>query len=1134
MNNYERLIVRLDAFIRKYYTNQLIRGVLVFIISLLLFVLLVSVGEYYLYMPVWLRVGLMSFFTLAGVVALGLWVIKPLVHMNRLGKIISHEQAANIIGQHFPEVSDKLLNILQLKRQSESQSSRDLIEASIDQKSSQLSVVPIAAAIDFSKNKKYLPYLLPLVLVGVFMLVAAPNIFRDASERLLQPTKTFERPAPFSFHIQNSELKAVRNSDFQLTAFTKGDVSPSELFIEIDEQLVPMSVDDSNYAYTFRNITTETTFRLFGGGFYSKEYKLSVVQKPVLKSFNVKLDYPSYIGKEDEVRNSLGDMTIPAGTKVTWQFQTEFTDFAALRLGDGNIEKLQRSGAKYNTEHRFLQDTTYTLMLKNSNSGITDSFKYKVTVIPDKYPVIQLQEFRDTVSGNQVLLSGSVGDDYGISKVLFRYEVADKNNKQVTAKSIPLDISKGALTPYQYYFDIQTLKLTPGQKVTYFIEAWDNDGVMGSKASRSEVMTYMMYSPKQLDSALNANAKQINSGLSNSAEQTKQLQDEYKDMEQKLLQSKGMDWEQQESIQNIMKMQQSLQDKLEAVKKRFDEQKQQAEQKQYSEDLKEKQKALEKQLDNLLDKELQEQMKKLEELMKRLNKDDAFKAMQQLQQDNKLFNMDLERMKELMKKMELQMRMEDVANKMKELAQKQLDLKQKTDAGKESTNELKKEQDALKKELDKALGEDMKKVNDLNEQQERPGDMSDPKSAGEQAKQNMSESSESLQKQQSGNSSKSQSKAAQNLQSMANSLSAMAAGMNAEQINIDIKATRQILTNLMRLSFDQEQLMGKVAQTPITSQAYIANQQEQKRMHANSIMIRDSLFALSKRVEKLSENINKETTELETNMQLSVRALEDRKVGDAVTKQQYVMTHTNNLALMLNEVLENLLQMKNMAQQQQGNKGQCNNPGGQTPKPGMGKQLSDIITEQKQLGNQMQQMNNRQQGKKGSQQDGKDGEPKSADKKGTSGSSGEYGDAEQLAKLAQQQAALRKKLRELNSLLNSSGMGDIARELREVQDEMDKTETDLVNKRLTSELVRRQKEILTKLLEAEKSVREQQQDNKRSSNVAENISRPIPDELKKQLDKQNNLQEQYKTTPPQLKPYYKSMVENYYRLLGTK
>ena len=137
-----------------------------------------------------------------------------------------------------------------------------------------------------------------------------------------------------------------------------------------------------------------------------------------------------------------------------------------------------------------------------------------------------------------------------------------------------------------------------------------------------------------------------------------------------------------------------------------------------------------------------------------------------------------------------------------------------------------------------------------------------------------------------------------------------------------------------------------------------------------------------------------------------------------------------------------------------------------------------------------------------------------------------------MARLAQQQAAIRRQLQELNSLLNSKGMGEAAKELREIQEEMDKNETQLVNRRLGSELLLRQKEILTRLLETEKSVREQQQDDKRSSKTADEISRPVPPELEQYMKDRKQLMEQYKTTPPVLKPYYQRLVQDYYKLLG--
>ena len=110
------------------------------------------------------KVMFYSFVGVSSIALLG-WVFLPLLRYFRLGSVISHEQAANIIGDHFTDVKDKLLNVLQLKKQSNGISHADLILASINQKSEEIKLVPFKAAIDLSKNRKYLRYALPPLLV---------------------------------------------------------------------------------------------------------------------------------------------------------------------------------------------------------------------------------------------------------------------------------------------------------------------------------------------------------------------------------------------------------------------------------------------------------------------------------------------------------------------------------------------------------------------------------------------------------------------------------------------------------------------------------------------------------------------------------------------------------------------------------------------------------------------------------------------------------------------------------------------------------------------------------------------------------------------------------------------------------
>jgi hypothetical protein len=385
----------------------------------------------------------------------------------------------------------------------------------------------------------------------------------------------------------------------------------------------------------------------------------------------------------------------------------------------------------------------------------------------------------------------------------------------------------------------------------------------------------------------------------------------------------------------------------------------------------------------------------------------------------------------------------------------------------------------------------------------------------------MEQSSDGLEQNQNSKASDAQQKAKQNLQQMAEAMRQKASGLDLKQLDIDIKATRQILTNLIRFSFDQENLMKKVKQTPVSSPNYVSNVQEQNRLAGNARMIKDSLFVLSKRLFDLAATVNKETTDLESSIKQTTSSLEQRRVSEAVTRQQYAMTSANNLALLLNEMLSNLLQMQAQAMQQSGD-ASCSKPGSGAPKPGKngkpspGDMMKDIITGQQQLGKGLQQMK------------GEGGEKGGQPNKGNEGGQGEgEGNAEQLAQLAQQQAALRRQIQELNSMLNSKGMGGNARLLKEIQEKMDRIETDLVNRRTAGQLQQRHREIMTRLLEAEKAIREQEEDNKRTANAGKNEQRPMPPELKEYLQSRQSLLDLYKTTPPPLKPYYKKMAETY-------
>ena len=270
-DNYSLLIEKLDAFIRRFYINQLLRGALYTVGAVLGLFVLLNVLEYYFYFSTGVRsVMFWGFVALSGA-SLYRWVALPLMHYFHLGKVISHEQAALIIGDHFMDVKDKLLNILQLKQQSSNAIYAELITASINQKSNEIRLVPFQAAIDLAKNRKYLRYALPPFLLLLFLLLGAPNIIREGSRRLWNNTTKFEKPAPFKFIVDVDSLKAVQFSDFTLNVTVDGTALPNEVFINLGNVQYRLNKDAANaFSYKFVNVQQSTDFSLFSGGFESR------------------------------------------------------------------------------------------------------------------------------------------------------------------------------------------------------------------------------------------------------------------------------------------------------------------------------------------------------------------------------------------------------------------------------------------------------------------------------------------------------------------------------------------------------------------------------------------------------------------------------------------------------------------------------------------------------------------------------------------------------------------------------------------------------------------------------------------------------------------------------------------------
>ena len=1111
-NAYNSLIQKLDQFIRKYYTNEMIRGAIFSAIYILVFFQAINVVEYYFYLPGYLRKILFFGFILSSIILVANLFFRPLLSYYNLGKVISHEQASLIIGNHFAEVKDKLLNILQLKKL-ETLSDYSLVNASINQKISELRLISFSNAIDLNQNKKYLKYLMPPLLLFVGIIIAAPNIIKQGTKRLYYNDTAFEKEAPFKFQLKNKALQTLQYENFLIEATTTGDVMPSEMYLEIDGNSYKMrQTEKNNFEYELINLQKNMSFHLSANGFRSKTFSIDVLAKPILKSFEIAADYPAYTGKQDEILQNTGDVNIPAGTKLTWKIKTQNTSGIKFQIGDSIVSASSKGEDVFDFSKTFFTSSSYIIKLSGETIQNADSISYSIGVSPDLYPQIEVTEKRDSINDSYFYYLGNISDDYGIKKLTFNFQLKRENTEDADInKSIEVPYNPGTASAFQYFWSITELGIKPGDKMTYYFEVWDNDGVFGSKSSKSSLMTFSMPSASELQKELDKGNKEIKDDLKQSMKDAKDLKNKMKELQEKLLEKKNLGWEDKKNINDLLNKQKELEKQLQELKEKFNQNAQKKEDyTKQNEAIKEKQKQLQELFNAVMNDEMKQLYDKLQKMLENIQKKDAIEKMDNMKEQNEKAEKELDRMLELFKKLELQQKMEQTIDKLEKLAEKQEELAKQSEQKNADTKDLKEKQEKLNEQMKEAK-KDLQDIEKLSKENDSKADTKDAQEDLDKAEQDMKDAESDLQKQDGKKASGNQKSAAQNMKSAAQKLSKKKAAMEQEENEEDMQALRQLLKNILSLSFDQEKLIDAVKTTNINNPKYPDLLKEQQRIRENSLMVQDSLYALSKRVFQIKSFVTKQITDINKHLGMALNDMQDRNTYKAAGNQQFVMTALNNLALMLSETQQEMQQQMSDSDPKDGPPKMCK----QCKKPGSG--MPKLSQMQKQLGDKITQL---------AEQMKKDGK---GEKPGQQSPGKQY--SKEFAEMAAQQAEMRRMLEKLNSEENKDGKGSLGN-LNKTLQQMEQNETELVNKRITAEMLKRQQEITVRLLEAEKAQRERDEKPERESNTGKELERKMPPSLENYLKQQKSISDIYKTVPPTLKPFYKSVSEKYFKKLS--
>ena len=1124
MNQISQINRKLDSFIRRYYLSALIKGILLFIGFVLLYVLFWGFIEHFFWLPqsgrelvFWAIIAFSSFLFYK-------LILLPFLKYFSILKGINYEAAARIIGEAFPEIDDRLLNTLQLNKMEKT----DLLLASINQRANELKLFSFENIIKLKENIRYIKYALaPLLIAAPFYLFGKQEVIEDSLKRVVDYNTLYQPPPPFTFRPINDSLAAVEGSVFSLKVGVEGDTYPENIQISYNNEQYYLTKDDlNNFFYDFPPLESAVDFELFSGPVRSSIYRLEVINIPSILTARMSLNYPKYTKKENTIVSNFSNISVPSGTKIVWDLTASNT--RAISFFDFNKEALfYKSNRGFSYEKTVFSSLRYRISPSNNSLKDYEPLEFTVEAVKDAPPSIQVEVKDQTLPKQALYFYGQANDDYGVTDLVLKYYQVGERYSEKSQEVDNFNIENATF----YHTFPGPLNLIKGRAYELYFEVSDNNPYPSPNKTRSRIFTFSNKGSNDIVNNQLTKQKEVVSELERSFSKFNKEENTLNLL--KLSQEKNdkLTFSDQQKIREILQRQEQQQDLL----KRFNEQTKKSFNLIESNPEDPLQTELERRLlsqekELLKDKNLIEELK---DLTNKLNKEELFDRLDEMKKKSKSKQRSLQQMLELTKRFYVRQKAGQIKRELEELGKAQQELSE-ASPNKNNTNS----QDSLNKDFE-SISKALDSLSKQNSSLAKPSAF--PSTEAEQAsiKKDQENSSQILNERDNSTkktlkeqlllkAKKSQSKAANKISQLSQKLSGISSGGGQQELTEDSRMLRQILDNLLIFSFEQEDLILRFKEDPPQQPKYALNLIKQKTIRTHFEHIDDSLFVLSLRQPRVSEKINKEITDVFFNIDKSLELFSNTRTSGGIAAQQYSLTAANNLAKFLSEVLSSM-EMELSPGQGEGDM-----------------QLPDIIMSQEELQKAAKELQGKESGSTpGDKESSKDGQKGTKSerlsskpgngKKNSSSAPGkgkpsgqEFFDSEESGEaimlLFQEQQRLRQALQ---NILRDKGLVPGA---ENVLQKMKKIEQSLINRGVTEDNLLRIRDLKYELLKLNDALNEkghQEQRESRTNNKQYNSNnRVIIDSLRQKFNSREQLNRQ---TLPLRDEYVKRVLDYFNR-----
>jgi len=382
--------------------------------------------------------------------------------------------------------------------------------------------------------------------------------------------------------------------------------------------------------------------------------------------------YPVHTGLSDRQDQVGGDIVAPKGTSVSLEIESSLPLYEAWITYNDSIKVPIRSNNRTaQAEISVTRDHRYTIGLLDSNMvSNRDPVEYRIIALPDHNPEVRLlrpgpvAELGET---QNAFLIVEAYDDYGLSRMEVVYNLEGEDNEN--SLQIPID-KPGAEISQSHLWNLSQMGLLPGDRVSYNIRVYDNNPV----PSMGETDLFLLRFPSLFEIHQEARRAQEESldQMERLYEGGDELQERLERVARELLKKDDMDWQDQKELESALEDHRQTANKLEETAEKLDDALDRLEQSGILEnETLSKLEEIQSLLSEIRTPELKEALEKLQEAMKNLNPEDVQEALESFRLEHDEFQLELDRTISLLRRIQQEQALDALAKQLEKLAEEQ-------------------------------------------------------------------------------------------------------------------------------------------------------------------------------------------------------------------------------------------------------------------------------------------------------------------------------------------------------------------------------------------------------------------------------------------------------------------------------